>query len=164
MRWTLLAACAAIAATLWLPGEAAQPTAGGGSPAASPASTSRAPQGGEQVTADPGDAISFEQYRDWRLNFIERRRSEVAVQLQAADLPAWRKTRLEQSKAYYDWFAGLSDADRDARFRARFDRIDIDHDGKIDAAERTAWRDKQRAFYRRDRVAATPAAAGAAKE
>jgi hypothetical protein len=133
MRWTLLAASAAIAATLWLPGEAAQPTA----PAATPGADS---------------PITFEQYRDWRLNFIERRQGELARQLAAANLPARQKARLEQVKAYYDWLAGLPEADRDQRFRERFDRIDANHDGTIDQAERTAWRDKQRAFYRRDRT------------
>ncbi len=145
MRWTLLAACAAIAATLWLPGEAAQP-------ASRPATAG---------TAD--DAITFEQYRDWRLNFIERRRSELAMQLAASDLAAPRKARLEQIKAYYDWLAGLSEAERDSRFRERFDRIDANHDGRIDAGERAAWHDKQRAFYRRDRAAAHPAAEEAAR-
>jgi len=132
MRWTLLAASAAIAATLWLPGEAAQPAA--------PAS---APAGAE-------DAITFEQYRDWRLDFNERRRSELAVELAATDLPAPKKARLEQIKAYYDWLAGLPAADRDRRFRERFDRIDTNHDGQIDHSERAAWHDRQRAFYRRD--------------
>ncbi len=135
MRWTLLAASAAIAATLWLPGEAAQPTA----PAA--------------ATAGADNPITFEQYRDWRLNFIERRQNELALQLAAADLPAEQKARLDQVKAYYDWLAGLPAADRDRRFRERFDRIDANHDGTIDQAERAAWRDKQRAFYRRDRAA-----------
>jgi hypothetical protein len=78
MRWTLLAASAAIAATLWLPGEAAQPA-----PAA----------------AAVGDPITFEQYRDWRLAFIERRQGELARQLAAADLPARQKARIEQVKA-----------------------------------------------------------------
>ncbi len=137
MRWTLLAASAAIAATLWLPGEAAQPAA----PAAA------------------GDAISFEQYRDWRNNFIERRQGELAVQLSASDLPARQKARLEQVKAYYDWLAGLPDSDRNRRFRERFDRIDSDRDGQIDQAERAAWRDKQRAFYRRDAAPRQPATA-----
>jgi len=135
MRWTLLAASAAIAATLWLPGEAAQPTA----PAA--------------VTAGADHPITFEQYRDWRLAFIERRQSELAFQLSAADLPTRQKARLEQIKAYYDWLAGLPEADRDRRFRERFDRIDANHDGTIDEAERAAWRDKQRVLYRRDRAA-----------
>lgn len=138
MRWTLLAMSAAIAATLWLPGEAAQP-----------------------ASAANDDKITFEQYRDWRNAFIERRRSELAMQLSAPGLAAARKARLEQVKAYYDWLAGLSEADRNRRFRERFDQIDTDRDGTIDAAERAAWRDKQRAFYRRTGAAppARPAAA-----
>jgi len=86
MRWTLLALSAAIAATVWLPAEAAQPAA--------PASAS-------------GDPITFEQYRDWRLAFIERRQSDLARQLAATDLPAQRKARLEQVKAYYDGYVAL---------------------------------------------------------
>jgi len=140
MRWTLLAASAAIAATLWLPGEAAQPAA--------PAATT-------------GDKITFEQYRDWRLAFIERRQGELARQLAAVDLPAQRKARLEQVKSYYDWLAGLPATDRDHRFRERFDRIDTNHDGQIDQAERATWRDKQRVFYRRNRTMAQPPAEAA---
>ena len=74
-------------------------------------------------------------------------------------MPSRQRTRLEQVKAYYDWFAGLPEADRDRRFRERFDRIDANHDGKIDHAERTAWHDKQSAFYGRGRTSAEPAAA-----
>jgi hypothetical protein len=142
MRWTLLAASAAIAATLWLPGEAAQPAA----PTA--ATAAEIP-------------ITFEQYRDWRINFNERRRVELAAQLAATDLPAAQKTRLPAIKAYYDRLAGLPDDERDRRFRDRFERIDTNHDGTIDQAERSAWRDKQRAFYRRDRVVAQQPAAAA---
>jgi hypothetical protein len=123
-----MAASAVIAASLWLPSQAAEP----------------APQ-------PAGDeSISFEQYRDWRLNFIERRQTQLAMQLSAADLPTRQKARLEQVKAYYDWMGGLSEADRDRRFRERFDQIDANHDGKIDAGERAAWRQKQRAFYNHD--------------
>lgn len=143
MRWTLLAACAAILATLWLPGEAAEPA------------SSAAPSVAASVKG-VADKISFEQYREWRLAFNERRRGEIAVQLAAADLPAPRKTRLEQVKAYYDWLSGLSEADRDRRFRERFDRIDINHDGQIEASERAAWRDKREAFYRRDGTSRRP--------
>jgi hypothetical protein len=127
MKWMLLAAAAVVAAGLWLPGQAAQP----------------APQAG----AD--DPISFEEYRDWRLRFIERRQAQLAAQLSAADLPARQRARLEQTKAYYDWLAGLPATDRDRRFRERFDQIDANHDGVIDRDERAAWRDKQRALYRR---------------
>jgi hypothetical protein len=137
MKWTLFAATAAIVAAFSLPGEAAQPVP---------------PPGG-------GEAITFEQYRDWRLEFSERRRSELAMQLSAADLTAERRARLEQSKAYFAWLAGLPAAERDAKFRERFDRIDVNHDGTIDPLERAAWRDKQRAFYHRDRPVRQPAAA-----
>src|SRR5260370_23996981 len=130
MRWILLAATAALVATLWLPAEAAQP--------AVPAAVA-------------GDPISFEQYRDWRLAFIERRQSDLARQLAASDLPAPRKARLEQTKGYYDRLAGPPEADRDPRLHERFDRIDAHHDRQIDPTERAAWRDKQRAFYHRAR-------------
>ena len=136
MKWVVFAASTAIAATLWLSGEAAQPAA----PATSAAS------------ATSGEVINFEEYRDWRVNFIERRQSELAVELAGGDLPALQKTRLERRKAYFDWFAGLPAAERDRRFRERFDRIDANHDGQIDEAERGAWRDRQRAFYHRDRT------------
>ena len=149
MKWMLLAASALVAAGLWLPGQAAQPTA---QPAAPIESQPAAP-----AAAD--DPITFDQYREWRLRYIERRQTQLAVQLAAADLQPRQRARLEQVKAYYDWLAGLPAADRDRRFRERFDRIDANHDGKIDHAERTAWHDKQSAFYGRNRAAAEPAAA-----
>ncbi len=153
MKWTLLAASTAIAATLWLPGEGAQAAAS--ATATAQAAASAAPNAGADTP------ITFEEYRDWRLNFIERRESDLARQLAASDLAAPQKARLEQAKAYYDWQAGLSDADRDRRFRERFNRIDANHDGQIDQTELAAWRDKQRAFYHRDRVVAQQPAAAA---
>lgn len=147
MRWMLFAMAAAVAAMLCLPADAAQP----------------APAAAAAVSAGP-DKITFEEYRDWRNAFIDRRRSELAVQLSDANLPAPRKARLEQVKEYYEWLAGLPAAERDRRFRERFDEIDANHDGIIDTAERTAWRDRQRAFYRRPAspAAARPAQAGTA--
>ena len=137
MRGLLLAASVIVAASLWLPGQAAEP----------------APQ-------PAGDeSISFEQYRDWRLNFIERRQTQLAMQLSAADLPTRQKARLEQVKAYDDWMGGLPETDRDRRFRERFDQIDANRDGRIDPAERAAWHDKQRAFYDRGRGPRQQAAA-----
>ena len=135
MRWMLFAMAAAVAALLCLPADAAQPAPG---------------------SAQGPDRITFEQYRDWRNAFIDRRRSELAMQSADANLPAPRKARLDQVKEYYDWLAGLPAPDRDRRFHERFDEIDANHDGVIDAAERTAWRNRQRAFYRR------PASPGAA--
>ena len=144
MKWMLLVASAVIAAGLWVPGQAAQP--------ATPNET--------QAAALPGadDPITFEQYREWRLRYIERRQTQLTAQLAVADLQPRQRARLEQVKAYYDWFAGLPAADRDRRFRERFDQIDANHDGRIDLDERAAWRDKQRAFYGRGRGAAEPAA------
>jgi hypothetical protein len=130
MRWMLLAASAAVAASLWLPGEAAQPPAAAG------------------VGAGP-DKITFAQYRDWRLAWNARRSRQIASELARPDLPAARRDRLSQVKSYYDWLAGLAAADRDGRFRARFERIDSDHDGTIDRAERAAWRAERRLLYRR---------------
>ena len=136
MRWMLLALSISIAGGLWLPSRAAEP--------APPATAA------EASAADPSgtETITFAQYRDWRNGFIARRRDELASQL-ALDLPAPRKARLQQVKAYYDWLAGLSDSERDRRFRERFDQIDRDHNGVIDHAERTAWHDKQAALYHR---------------
>lgn len=134
MRWILLA-LPVLFVPLFHPAHAAQPAA-----VTEASATPESPGTGD-------DNITFEQYRDWRLTFMERRRSDLAMQLASADLPARQKTRLEQTKAYYDWFAGLPDKDRDQRFRERFNRIDANHDGIIDHAERAAWHDKQSAFY-----------------
>jgi hypothetical protein len=92
-------------------------------------------------------SITFEQYRAWRLAAMERRLSEIDMQLGAPDLTALRKTRLEETRAYYKWLAGLPEAERDRRFRERFDRIDANNDGVLDPAERAAWREQQRAYY-----------------
>ena len=94
-----------------------------------------------------GETISFDQYRDWRLHFIEQRQTQIAAELGEKDLAAPRRQSLERQKAYYDYFAAMSPAERDRRFRQRFDQIDANHDGIIDPAERAAWHDKQRAYY-----------------
>ena len=138
MKWMLLVASAVIAVGLWLPGQAAQP-----------------------APAAENDQITFEQYRDWRMDFIERRQAQLGTQLAATGLPARQRSRLEQVKAYYDWLAGLPEADRDRRFRERFDRIDANHDGIIDRQERAAWRDKQRVFYARRGAAPAEQESGA---
>jgi hypothetical protein len=106
-----------------------------------------APAGGAPV-ADT-ETITFDQYRDWRLHFIEERQLQIAAQLAEKDLTAQRRAGLERQKAYYDFFAAMSPTERDRRFRERFDEIDTNHDGIIDHDERAAWHDKQRAFYDR---------------
>ncbi len=132
MRWSFPAALA-VAATLFSPSvQAVEPAA---------------PQPPPTVAAD--EAIGFEQYRDWRLHYVEQRREQLAARLALPDLSPAQKARLEDQKAYYDWQASQPEADRDRRFRERFDRIDANHDGRIDRAERAAWRERQRAFYNR---------------
>src|SRR5437868_13326746 len=140
MKWMLFAASAAIAAGLWLPGPVTMSYAA--QPAAPAESAAPLPATGE-------DKITFDQYREWRLRFIERRQTQLAAQLAAAELQPRQRARLDQTKAYYD-----------RRFRERFDQMDSNHDGVVDPAERAAWHGKQRAFFGRGRTAAAePAAA-----
>jgi hypothetical protein len=114
--------------------------------AASSLPADAAPAPAAAVTAD---TITFDQYRDWRLHFIEERQTQIAAELAEKSLGADRRAGLERQKAYYDFFAAMPAAERDRRFRERFDQIDTNHDGVIDLAERTAWHEKQRAFYER---------------
>ncbi len=92
--------------------------------------------------------ITFEQYRDFRLHDIGQRREQLAARLAATGLPADEKAVLERRLAYYERLASLPAAERDRLFQARFDRIDANHDGKLDPPERAAWRTKQSAYYR----------------
>jgi hypothetical protein len=123
IRWTPIVASALLAFALWQPGAAAQPAA----PAAS------------------GSSFTFDQYKAYRIKSLEAARERLAQRLRDPGLPADLKQKLQQRKAYLDWQAQMPAAERDRRFRARFDMIDTDHDGKIDPAEREAWREKQRA-------------------
>jgi len=95
------------------------------------------------------ETISFDQYRDWRLHFIEERQTQIAAELAEKNVDTQRRVGLERQKAYYDFFAAMPAAERDRRFRERFDEIDTNRDGIIDRTERAAWHDKQRAFYDR---------------
>jgi len=99
------------------------------------------------------DAITFDQYRDWRLHFIDQRQTEIAAQLADRSLGAAQRQSLERQEAYYDRFAAMDPSDRDRLFRRRFDEIDTNHDGFIEPAERAAWHDKQQAYYATRRTA-----------
>jgi len=135
MRSMVFPACVmAVCLSIAFPARAADPA-----PPAGEAKAENIPAGNAPIT--------FEQYRAWRLAAMERRLSEIDMQLGAPDLPAARKARLEETRAYYKWLAGLPEAERDKRFHERFDRIDANHDGVVDAGERAAWREQQRAYY-----------------
>lgn len=151
--WLLLGLSALFALLPERPASAAEMASAGRTTAAASAS------------AATGPAYSFAEYRDYRINSFARRRARLAERLADPNLPAAEKKRLEERKAYYDWLAGMPTAVRDRRYRARFERIDANHDGTIDPAERAAWREEQRAYYRRRaaerRAQATAANAGA---
>jgi hypothetical protein len=108
------------------------------------------PAAAQRVVAQPAasEAITFEQYRDFRLHDLAQRQARLARQLAAPDLSAAEKASLESRKAYYDQLATMPAEERDRLYRERFDQIDANHDGKLDAQERAAWRDKQRENYR----------------
>lgn len=166
-RWTLAtAASALLAAALWhLPATAQRATPPAvAQPVTGPAVTGSAvtgPAAPVQSTAVPSNAIqpapnppaapeliTFDQYRDFRLNDLAQRRERLTRQLSEPELTAAQKTGLQRRRTYYDRLAAMPAEDRDRLFRARFDKIDTDRDGTLDSAERSAWREHQREHYR----------------
>ena len=112
-----------------------------------PAAAQRAPQ------PAASEAITFEQYRDFRLHDLAQRQARLAKQLVAPDLSAAEKASLERRKAYYDQLAAMPAEERDQLYRERFDEIDANHDGKLDPQERAVWREKKRETYRQQAAA-----------
>jgi hypothetical protein len=133
--WTIVAAAAALIAAAWWH---------------LPAAAQRAAQ-----TA-PDELITFDQYRDFRLHDLGLRQARLARQLAVPGLSAAEKASLERRKAYYDQLAAMPAEERDRLYRERFDAIDTDHDGTLDAQERAAWREKQRENYRQQAAGRTP--------
>jgi hypothetical protein len=131
MKTILLAAMALVAAS-WLPARAAEP-----------------------VLATGPDTITFAQYRDWRIDFIQQRERQLTAQLGQTGLGQTDRDRVTREKAYYDRQAAMPTDQRDHMFHARFDMIDANHDGMIDRAERAAWHDKQQARYSHEAAADT---------
>ena len=103
-----------------------------------------------QRAAQPAasEAITFEQYCDFRLHDLAQRQARLTKQLAAPDLSAAERGSLERRKAYYDQLAAMPAEERDKLYRERFDQIDVNHDGKLDPEERAACRETQREFYR----------------
>ena len=113
-----------------------------------PAAAQRAPE-----PAAANEAITFDQYRDFRMHDLLQRQARLARQLETPGLSAAEKAGIERRKAYYDQLAAMPAEERDQLYRERFDQIDTNHDGKLDPEERAAWRDKQREFYRQQATA-----------
>jgi hypothetical protein len=130
--WTIAVAAAALIAAAWWH---------------LPAAAQRAAQPGAS------EAITFEEYRDFRLRDLAQRQARLARELAAPGLTASEKASLESRKAYYDQLAAMPEAERDQLYRERFDQIDTNHDGKLDVQERAAWREKQRENYRQQAAA-----------
>lgn len=149
-RWTLAAAASAlIAAALWhLPAIAQRLAAPASTPAAATNTAATPTATPPAARSAPPELITFDEYRDFRMQNIGQRQVRLAEQLAAPNLSAAEKAGLEQRKAYYDRLAAMPAGERDAIFRARFDQIDTNHDGTIDGHERAAWREKQREHYR----------------
>src|SRR5215469_11826138 len=100
------------------------------------------PAAAQRAATQPAtnEAITFEQYREFRLHDLAQRQARLARQLAVPGLSAAEKGSVERRKAYYDQLAALPEAERDKLYRERFDEIDSNRDGKLDAQERAAWR------------------------
>ncbi len=149
-RWTLIAAGTALfGAALWHLPATAQRTvpAQNAAPTLTQTATPKIAANQPPLERVAPQLITFDEYRDFRVNDIAQRRARLTRALAATDLSAAEKTSLEGRKAYYDRLAAMPVDQRDRLFRARFDQIDANHDGMIDDAERTAWREKQREHY-----------------
>ena len=166
-QWTLATAgFALLAAALWhLPATAQRSPAVDNpeptfapAPAVAPgaATTPTAPRASRPQAA-AAEPITFEQYRDFRLRDIARRQTRIERELADPGLSPAERSNLEARRAYYDRLATMPAVQRDRLFRARFDQIDTDHDGTIDAAERAAWRAKQSRYYHEQRAPARTA-------
>jgi len=131
-RWTIAAAATALLAAAWWH---------------FPAAAQRAPQ------PAVGEAITFDQYRDFRVRDLAQRQARLTQQLAAPGLSETEKANLEQRKDYYDQLAAMPAEERNRLYRQRFDEIDANHDGKLDPQERAAWREKQRENYRQQAAA-----------
>ena len=127
-RWTLFAPVALLIAAVWWQW---------------PAAAQRASE-----PANTDQTISFEQYREFRMHDLQQRQARLSRQLATPSLSAPERASLERRKAYWDQLATMPAEERDQLFRERFDQIDTNHDGKLDAEERAAWREKQREYYR----------------
>lgn len=105
-----------------------------------------APQAAEAAAST--ELITFDQYRDFRLRNLAQQQERLTQRLAEPGLSAAEKEGIERRKAYYERLATMPEAERDRLFRARFERIDANRDGKLDPDERAAWRSRQSEHYR----------------
>ena len=116
------------------------------------AQTAPTPSSGPQQ----GQPVAFDQFKAQQLQQMQRAQSRLSQRLSAPDLPADQRQRLEHQQAQLSKFAALPPDQQDQVLRRRFDRIDTNHDGTIDASELHAFRQAQRDRAQAKRDAAAP--------
>jgi hypothetical protein len=111
------------------------------------AQTAAAPPAQQQAAP-----LTFDQFKAQQFQQMQRVQARMAQRLAAPDLPPDQRQRLEHQQAQLGKFAALPPEQQDQVMRRRFDRIDTNHDGVVDAAERQAFRqaERQRAQAKQD--------------
>jgi hypothetical protein len=105
------------------------------------ASAQTAPPPAAPPKAQP---ITFEQFKAQQLQQMQRAQARLTQRLGAPDLPADQRQRLEHQQSELANIAALPPDQQDQVLRRRFDRIDANHDGVIDASELQAFRQARR--------------------
>jgi hypothetical protein len=105
----------------------------------------------------PTTPLSFDQYKAQQVQRIERVQATLAERLAAQDLAPERRQRLERMKARLDKVAALPPDQRDALLRHRFERMDANRDGVVDAGEFQAFRQSRRQQLQMKQDANAPA-------
>jgi hypothetical protein len=93
-----------------------------------------------QTAPPPGQPTGFDQFRGQQLQQLQRAQARLAQRLSAPDLPPDQRQRLEHRQAQLGKVAALPPDQRDQLLRRRFDRMDANHDGVLDAGELQAFR------------------------
>jgi hypothetical protein len=112
----------------------------------------------EAQTAAPPPAqqqaapLTFDQFKAHQMQQMQRAQGMLAQRLAAPDLAPDQRQRLEHRQAQLGKFAALSPEQQDQLLRRRFERMDVNHDGVVDAAELQAFRqaERQRAQAKQD--------------
>ena len=91
-----------------------------------------------------GQPITFDQFKAQQLQQLQRAPARVAQRLGAFDLTPDQRQHLEHQQAQLAKFGALPADQQDQVLRRRFDRIDANQDGVIDAREVQAFRQQRR--------------------
>jgi hypothetical protein len=95
-------------------------------------------------TPPQGAPLTFDQFKAQQLQQLDRVQAFFAQRLAAPDLPPDQRSRLERQQAQLGKFAALPPDQQSQLLRRRFDRIDANHDGVVDAGELQTFRQAQR--------------------